>query len=250
MVDLAKADATVTATLASDRRPHMTKAVIKGTNWAAEIADTALAIRELDPSPTYSLGMRGLKIRGKLLAVAAMAVLVPVLGACTHGRAGPAGDGPLSSGLSIHGPIPGGGICAPGGRAWAFGFQSFTNYGKTTVVLDRVMLLHPRNEHLVGSYAVPGAVIVGAVRWPPKYPGTPAGVGVPSAWKHRQPVHGFRLAPGKSFNMVLGVAAITGDRWGTSQGMLVYYHDSSGAYVARNYWSNDIAANGHACPSS
>jgi hypothetical protein len=60
-------------------------------------------------------------------------------------------------------------------------------------------------------------------------------------------VHGFRLAAGKTFNMVLGVGAIAqGDR-ATSQGMLVYYHDSSGAYVAKNYWANILAANTHAC---
>ena len=50
--------------------------------------------------------------------------------------------------------------------------------------------------------------------------------------------------------MVLGVAAIAGGRWATSQGMLVYYHDSSGTYVAKNYWANNLAANTHTCPSS
>jgi hypothetical protein len=192
--------------------------------------------------------MRAPKTLGKTLAVVTLAALVSVLGGCSGGDGGKAADGPLSSGLSIHGPIPRGSVCAPGGQTWAFGFQSFTNYGKTTLVVDRVVLLHPRDEHLIGSYAVPGAVIVGVVHWPPKYPGTPAGVGVPSAWKDRQPVHGFRLAPGKSFNMVLGVAAIAGGRRATSQGMLVYYHDSSGTYVAKNYWANILAANTHTCP--
>jgi hypothetical protein len=84
----------------------------------------------------YSLGVRGLKIRGKLSAVVTLAALVSVLGGC-GGGGGKAADGPLSSGLSIHDPIPRGGICAPGGRAWAFGFQLFTNYGKTTVVPGR-----------------------------------------------------------------------------------------------------------------
>lgn len=139
-------------------------------------------------------------------------------------------------------------ICAPGGHQWAFGLQQFTNYGHTTVVLDRVVLLHPHNEHLVGSYAVAGDLIVGTVRWPPKYPpGAPAVPGMRAAWKHRQPVHGFRLTPGRSFNMVLGVTAIVGNRRATSQGMLVYYHDSSGIYVAPNYWANIIAVNTGAC---
>jgi hypothetical protein len=190
---------------------------------------------------------RTIRVRALTLAVLALAVvLASGLGGCS-GSSGPADDGPLSSSTSMHGPIPAGSNCGPGGQAWAFGFQQFTNYGHTTVVLDRVVLLRPHNEHLVGSDAVPGAVIVGVVHWPPKYPGTPAGPGVPAAWKHRQPVHGFRLAPGKTFDMVLGVAAITGGRRATSQGMLVYYHDSSGAYVAKNYWANILSANTRTC---
>jgi hypothetical protein len=196
---------------------------------------------------TYSLGMRTLKIRVNPLAVVALAGLVSALGGCTHGHGGSASDGPLSSGNGIHDPIPRGSICAPGGHAWAFGLQQFTNYGHTIVVLDRVVLLRPRNEQMVGSYAVPGDLLVGNVRWPPKYPGTISVPGVRAAWKHRQPVHGFWLAPGKSFNMVLGVAAIVGSRRATSQGMLVYYHDSSGTYVAKNYWANIIAANTGTC---
>lgn len=190
--------------------------------------------------------MRGLKIRRKALAVVALVALVIALGGC-DGGGGPATDGPLSSSTSMHGPIPAGSQCVPGGHSWAFGFQQFTNYGHATVILDRVVLLRPRNEHLVGSYAVPGAVIVGVVRWPPKYPGTPAGPGVPSAWKHRKPVHGFRLAPDKTFDMVLGVAAIARGHRAISQGMLVYYHDPSGTYVAKNYWANIIAANTRTC---
>lgn len=190
--------------------------------------------------------MQTIKTRGKLIATsAAVAALVSILGGC--GDSGPASDGPLSSSTSMHGPIPRGSNCVPGGRPQAFGFQQFTNYGHTTVTLDRVVLLRPHNEHLVGSFAVPGAVIVGVVHWPPKYPGTPAGLGVPTAWKHRQPVYGFRLAPGKTFNMVLGVAAITRGRRATSQGMLVYYHDSSGAYVAPNYGANILAASTVTC---
>ena len=163
--------------------------------------------------------------------------LASAVGGC--GGGGPATDGPLSSGNGIHDPVPRGSICAPGGQPWAFGLQQFTNYGNTTVVLDRVVLLHARNERLIGSYAVPGDRVIGTVHWPPQYPDMPPG------WKHREPVHGFGLAAGRSFNMVLGVAAISPRA--TSQGMLVYYHDSSGSYVARNYWANIIAANTHSC---
>lgn len=186
--------------------------------------------------------MRALKTVAKTSTVVTLAAMASVLGGCSGGG-GKAADGPLSSGLSIHGPIPQGSVCAPGGRTWAFGFQSFTNYGKTALVVDRVVLLHPYNEHLVGSYAVPGDRVLGVVHWPVR------NSEAQPAWNDRQSVHGFRLAPGKSFNMVLGVAAITGGRRATSQGMLVYYHDSAGTYVAKNYWANVIAANTHTCPS-
>ena len=157
------------------------------------------------------------------------------LGGC--GGSGPAANGPLRSGS----PVPLSSNCAPDGRSVAFGFEQFTNYGHVTVTLDRVLLLHPHNQHLIGSYAVPGAVLVGVVYWPPRYPG------MPSTWKHRQRVHGFRLAPGKTFNMVLGVAPIDESRRATSQGMLVYYHDPSGRYVAKDHSANIIAAKAHQC---
>jgi len=83
-------------------------------------------------------------------------------------------------------------------------------------------------------------VLIGVVPWPPKYPG------MPPAWKDRQPVHSFRLAPGKTFNMVLGVTA-AGPGRATSQGMLVYYHDSAGRYVSPNYFAMIIAATKTGC---
>ncbi len=187
--------------------------------------------------------MRTATVRLKSLSLAAMALAMALpcaLSGC-GGSGGSATDGPLSSANSMHGPIPRGSECAPGGRSQAFGFQTFTNFGHPTVVLDRIVLLRPHNERLVGSYAVPGAVLVGLVHWPPQYPGTPAGPGVPAAWRHRQLVHGFRLAPGKTFDMVLGISAIAPAR-AASQGVLVYYHDSSGSYVAKNFWANILAA--------
>lgn len=185
--------------------------------------------------------MRAQATRLRSLPLAVLgAALACALAGC-GGASRPATNGPLSSAGSWHGPIPRGSECAPGGRPVAFGFQQFTNYGDTTVTLDRVVLLHPHNEQLVGSDAVPGAVLVGEVYWPPKYPGTPAGPGLPAAWDHRQPVRNYRLAPGRTFNMVLGVAAISPAR-ATSRGMLVYYHDSTGSYIARNFWANNLAA--------
>src|SRR5260370_2142987 len=187
----------------------------------------------------YSLGMRGLKIRGKLLAVVALAALVTGLGG-GDGGGDAASDGRLSSGSRMDGGIPHGENCVPGGHAQTFGDQLFTNYGQVTVVVDRVALLHPRSERLIGSYAVPGRWLIGVVFWPPKYPH------MPPTWNHRQPMHGFRLAPGKSFNMVLGVTC-TGTGWATSHGSLVFYHDPSGSYVAKNYFAMTIAATKHGC---
>lgn len=185
--------------------------------------------------------------RSLVLALALAAALggcggrSPASPAGPAGPAGPATGGPLSSGNGIGDPSPPGSICAPGGQTWAFGLDQFTNYGHTAVVLDRVVLVRPRNEQLVGSYAVPGDRVVGVVHWPPANPQTQP------AWKDRQPVHGFRLAPGQSFNLVLGVAAISGSRRATSRGMLVYYHDSSGTYAAKDDEASIIAAKSRTC---
>lgn len=166
------------------------------------------------------------------LAVAALAVgLAFALGACSSGSNGPAADGPLSSG--VFGRIPRGANCAPGrlGQPITFADQLFTNHGRTTLTLDRVALLHPHNERLADSAAVPGDLLVGVPGpWPPRY------AGIPPTWKLRRPVHGFRLAPGKTFNIALGVAA-TGSSRARSSGMVIYYHDSSGSYVAANYFA-------------
>ncbi len=174
------------------------------------------------------------------LTATSFAALVSVLAGCSGGGS-PAADGPLSSGSSIHGLIPKGSVCTPAGGPQTSGLQVFTNYGTTTVILDRVVLLHPHNQRLIGSYAVPGESLIGNPHgWPPKY------AGMPPAWKHRQPIHGFRLSPGKTFNVVLGVAPVTTHR-SASQGMLVYYHNSSGSYVAKNYWAEIIANKPHGC---
>jgi hypothetical protein len=183
--------------------------------------------------------MRALTRRVRPLPLAAVALavaLVSALGGCSSG--GLAADGPLSSG--VDGRIPRGANCVPGGEPQTFGDQQFTNHGHATVVLDRVTLLRPHNERLVGSYAVPGELLVGVAPWPPKY------AGLPSTWKYRQPVHGFRLAPDRSFNMVLGVTA-TGPGHASSQGMLVYYHYSASRYIARNYFAMIIAASKRGC---
>ena len=109
-------------------------------------------------------------------------------------------------------------------------------------MLDRVGLRHPRHVRLVGSYAVPGVGLAGVGRgFPPRYSG------LPPTWKHRQPVHGFHLAPGKSFNMVLGVVAATGTPCARSPGMVIYYHDSAGSYVVDDHFAMSIAVGRRQC---
>ncbi len=185
--------------------------------------------------------MRARTIRVKLLLLTAVA-LASALTGCTSGGS-PSADGPVSSSSSRHGTIPNGSQCVPGGGPQTFGDELFTNFGNTTVTLDRVVLLHSSHQRLIGSYAVPGDLLIGASGdWPPRYPGMPA------TWKHRQPVHGFRLASGKSFNMVLGIVATTSGR-ATSQGMLLCYHDASGTYVARNYFREHHRSRISASPS-
>jgi hypothetical protein len=47
--------------------------------------------------------------------------------------------------------------------------------------------------------------------------------------------------------MAIGVTAIKAGRAATSQGILVYYHDPAGSYVARNYFANILAATRTGC---
>lgn len=176
-----------------------------------------------------------------LVAAAVVAVLASVLAGCQSGSS-PAADGPLSSGLGPHARIPRGAVCTPYGGPQTNGLQVFTNYGSSTVILDRVVLRRPRNQRLLGAYAVPsGNFLVGNPHgWPPRE--SP----LPSGWKHRQLIHGFRLAAGRSFNMALGIAPIA-KGLSISHGMLVYYHDSSGSYVAKNYWAQGIQDKRQGC---
>ena len=184
------------------------------------------------------LTKRAPKLRSPLATAVAMAgLLTPALAGCSH-DSGPAIGGPLSS--SENGVSPHGANCAPGGEFQTFGTELFTNYGHATVVLGRVTLLHPRNERLVGSYAVPGRWLIGVEPWPPHY------AGMPSTWQQRRPVRGFRLAAGESFNMVLGVTAIAAGQ-ASSQGMLVYYHDAAGSYVTTDHVAMIVAATKNGC---
>jgi hypothetical protein len=174
-------------------------------------------------------------------AALAAAALAAALASAGCGSSGPATDGPLSGGA--FGSISGGSDCSPGrvGQPVTFGDELFTNPGRATLVLDRVGLRDPHHVRLVGSYAVPDVGLVGVgLGFPPRYSG------LPPTWKYRQRVHGFRLAPGKSFNMVLGVAA-TGGPPARSPGMVIYYHDPAGSYVADEHFAMIIAVGRREC---
>jgi hypothetical protein len=93
------------------------------------------------------------------------------LAGCQSGGS-PAADGPLSSGDGPHDPLPRGAVCTPYGGPQTNGLQVFTNYRSTTVILDRVVLLRPRNQRLLGAYAVPS----GNFSWETRTAGRP---GVP-----------------------------------------------------------------------
>jgi hypothetical protein len=185
----------------------------------------------------------------KSLAAVALAVLLTCgAAACSSGHSStdPPDNGPLSSGRSAT-DIPGGVQCAPGGEGpITFGDQVYTNYGHTTVTLDRIVLTDPHNQRIIGAYAMPLPAtesVVGTVQWPV---GTTRGFPLPATWKDRQAVHGYQVAPGKTFNMVLGLAPVGAGR-ATSSGTLVYYRDAAGTYVAKNDFQNIIAATKTGC---
>jgi hypothetical protein len=180
-----------------------------------------------------------------LVAVGLAALLACALAGCSSSDPHPY-DGPLSSATGAGGPIPRGGECATRfyGQRQAFGIAVFRNYGHSTVVLDRVILLHAHNERLIGSDVIPGTRSwVGAVTWPPNW------VSVRGAWKTRQPVRGYQVAPGKSLEMVLGVEP-AGPRNATSEGQLVYCHDHAGSYVAPSYFGMQVTVGKNGCAAS
>lgn len=173
------------------------------------------------------------------LAAVALAVVLASTG-CTSSN-GPTTDGPLGGG-----PFggPGGGadcqVTSIGQRV-TFADETFTNRGHLTVVLDHLGLLRPHNLRLLGSYAVPGHWMVGErFGWPPKGPQ------LPPTWPHRRAVPGFRLKPGRRFNIAIGVVATTGPLARTS-GMVIRYHDSAGSYVLDNHFAMGIGTSNAQC---
>jgi hypothetical protein len=173
-------------------------------------------------------------------ALAAVAVAAVLASAACGGRSGPATDGPRRGGP--FGSPSAGGDCQVTrvGQAVTFGEERFINHGRTTLILDRVALSHPRGLRLLGSYALPGVWVVGEVfGWPPKDP-------LPPTWRRRQQVRGFRLAGGKTVNIGVGVVATTRPLARTS-GMVIRYHDSAGSYVTDDHFALSIAGSDRQC---
>jgi hypothetical protein len=169
--------------------------------------------------------MRLIRTASAMLAVAA--ILTPLLTGCSSsGKSSSVDGGPLGGASSGDSTL----ACARVGQAVTFAAESFTNKGHSALILNRIELRDPHGVHLIGAYVVPGTAMLGVTQgWPPKFP-----TGIPRMWKRRQPVTGFQLAAGKSFNMVLGVKA-TARPQGSSPGMAIYYHDPAGRYVVNDH---------------
>jgi hypothetical protein len=210
----------------------------------AEVAAPPLTCLVGSWSGGYASGVPAQSTRVKPLSLAALGLAVAValaLGGCSSGGGGPAADGPLSGG-PYGSAIGQGDVCAPArvGQPWTFGIDEFTNQGHDTVTLDRVTLVHPQHEHLISSWLMPGAALIGIVPWPPRV------ARKPSTWKDRQPLQGFRLAPGKPAVIVLDVAP-TAARRASSQGVTIYYHDPAGSYVTSSHFGLQFLVGKSSC---
>ena len=130
------------------------------------------------------------------LAALALAAVTPALAGCSSGPP-PLGAAPSGENQCIP---------AKPGQGVTYGLEAFTNHSSSTVVFDRVGLRQPRNLKLLGAYAIPGdRYPVGIwADWPPA-PERGDRLPVPPSWAHRHPVSGYRLRPGASAGIVLGV---------------------------------------------
>jgi hypothetical protein len=172
-------------------------------------------------------------VRVKGVRLAAAFLPVAVLAGCSSGPPAVSADGPLA------GAAPGGNDCGPArpGEGFTFGIEAFQNVGHTTLVLDSVALRDPRGLRLIGAYADPGQLLVGAVPgWPPE---SPPSFPNPPNWKDRKPVPGFRLGPGQWFNMVIGVEAPRRPG-GSTSGLVIRYHDSASSYLVEDHFAYSV----------
>lgn len=161
----------------------------------------------------------GLLLTAVVLAAVLVVVLRPFTPAVADG--GPLGpeDNP-------------GSMCVPGrlGHGDTDGFESYTNSGPGTVVIDRVSVASSRNLKIIGGYALPGRAAVGVwTRFPPPVRQLPKGV----QWSKRQPIPGTRVAPHQWVNLAIGLVPMR-DAPGTSAGIVVWYHDGSQHYARRS----------------
>jgi hypothetical protein len=157
------------------------------------------------------------------LAVAALTVaFVPAMSGCGSG-----GPGPLAAAPSGESQC----IPAKPGQGVTYGLERWTNHTSQTIVFDRVGIRRPQRLKLLGAYATPGLYVVGMWgSWPPK---GQRDFRLPRSWAHRRPVAGYRLRPGATAGMVLGVESTAPPR-GSTPGMLIWYHTASGSYLLRD----------------
>jgi hypothetical protein len=117
------------------------------------------------------------------------------------------------------------------GQGITYGLEDFTNHSSQTVGFDRVGIRDPRNLKVLGARLTPGdRYLVGM--WPTWPPHPQRSYPLASSWKHRRLVAGYRLRPGKSAGVVLGIEPTAFPA--STAGMLIWYHTASGSYVLRD----------------
>jgi hypothetical protein len=169
---------------------------------------------------------------GRLALVAVLAAaLAPALSGCSDGPP------PLSA------PPPGGQTFCDikPHHGLTYGLEDFTNHSSQTVVFDRVGVRDPQHLKVLGADLTPGArYLVGMwPDWPPKPVRGQTDPHLPPSWKHHRPVAGYRLRPGATAGVVLGIES-TSASGGKTPGMLIWYHTASGSYVLRDDLAIDI----------
>jgi hypothetical protein len=167
--------------------------------------------------------------RTTLAMVALTVALVPAMSGC-----GSSGPGPLRA------APPGTSTCIPAkpGQGVTYGGERWTNHTSQTIVFDRVGIRRPQHLKLLGAYATPGLYVVGMwASWPPK--GQPE-IWLSHSWAHRRLVAGYRLRPGATAGIVLGIESTAPPR-GSTPGMLIWYHTASGNYLLRDDYEIIVA---------
>lgn len=159
-----------------------------------------------------------------------------VLLAGCGGSSAPQSGGPLGP------PGNPGGACLPAagpGQPESDGFTEYSNLGSAPLVITRVSLAAPRHLALLGSYLVPtgGTELGESATFPPK---STTGSPLPPGWAGRQKPGHFRLMPGKSVNIIVGIEA-TVRPGGMSPGVEIWYTEAGTSYVRKSNWTVQVS---------